>query len=68
PIRRFVEHLREARVPITALEEPGMFHVFPILMPWAEASRRVFAAIESFVKGQLEAAGAGRLGPDSASA
>ena len=26
-----------------------MFHVFPILMPWAEASRRVYRAVGEFV-------------------
>ena len=29
--------------PDRAIEEAGMFHVFPILMPWAGASRRVRA-------------------------
>ncbi len=39
PIRLFVDHLHAAGVEVVALEEPGMFHVFPILMPWAEGSR-----------------------------
>jgi acetyl esterase/lipase len=68
PIRRFVEHLRDAEVPVIALEEPGMFHVFPILMPWAEASRRVFPAIEAFVDHQLAPAAAGRPKSGSATA
>jgi monoterpene epsilon-lactone hydrolase len=68
PIRRFVEHLQEAEIPVVALEEPGMFHVFPILMPWAQASRRVFSAIEAFVGRQLAAAEAGRPEPESATA
>jgi monoterpene epsilon-lactone hydrolase len=38
---------------VTASEEPGMFHVFPILMPWAEASRRVFHAVGEFVHSRL---------------
>ncbi|MDL9946203.1 alpha/beta hydrolase [Gordonia sp. ABSL11-1] len=41
-IREFADGLRAAGVPIHAMEEYGMFHVFPILMPWAEASKRVF--------------------------
>jgi hypothetical protein len=32
PIRRFVEHVDASGVETVALEEPGMFHVFPILM------------------------------------
>lgn len=48
-IRQFVEHLQTAGVETVGLEEPGMFHVFPILMPWAEASRRVFRAVTTFV-------------------
>ncbi|MGV9672801.1 alpha/beta hydrolase [Gordonia sp. NPDC003504] len=40
-IRQFVENLRAADVPLMAMEERGMFHVFPILMPWAESSKRV---------------------------
>ncbi|MCU0310497.1 MAG: alpha/beta hydrolase [Acidimicrobiales bacterium] len=49
PIRRFVVRLREADVDHTALEEPGMFHVFPILMPWADQSRRVYRSVAAFV-------------------
>ena len=52
-IRRFVAHLDEAGVDVAALEEPGMFHVFPILMPWAEASRRVYRAVGEFVTARL---------------
>jgi len=53
PIRRLVLHLIEAGVPTTAMEEAGMFHVFPILMPWADASRRVLRAAAEFVAGRL---------------
>jgi epsilon-lactone hydrolase len=56
-IRRLVVHLDQAGVPTTSMEEPGMFHVFPILMPWAAASRRVFAAVHTFVEERLAAAG-----------
>jgi monoterpene epsilon-lactone hydrolase len=48
-IRRFVVNLDHADVDVLALEEPGMFHVFPILMPWAEGSRRVYRAVGEFV-------------------
>lgn len=48
-IRHLVERLRDADVDTMSLEEPGMFHVFPLLVPWAEASQRTFDAIETFV-------------------
>lgn len=48
-IRRFVARLEECGVPTAAHEEPGMFHVFPILMPWASASRRAYAAADDFI-------------------
>jgi hypothetical protein len=32
-----------------------MFHVFPILMPWADASRRVYRAVGDFVRKRLAA-------------
>ncbi|NDZ96898.1 alpha/beta hydrolase [Streptomyces sp. SID6673] len=44
-IREFAEGLQAAGVRVHAMEERGMFHVFPILMPWAESSRRVFRAL-----------------------
>jgi len=52
-IRIFVAHLEGAGVPTTAMEEPGMFHVFPILMPWAEGSRRTYRAVGEFVRAHL---------------
>ncbi|MXP19861.1 alpha/beta hydrolase fold domain-containing protein [Gordonia sp. HNM0687] len=45
-IREFVESLEKAEVSVRGMEEPGMFHVFPILMPWAEASKRVFRSLK----------------------
>ncbi len=49
PIRRYVQRLREDGVPTEAHEFDGMFHVFPILMPWAEDSRDVFRLVRSFI-------------------
>jgi len=63
-LRRFVIHLERSGVEVTALEEAGMFHVFPILMPWADASRRVFRAATAFVDGLLPAATAGEAAGD----
>jgi len=53
PIREFVDHLENVGVDTLAIEEPGMFHVFPILMPWAEGSRRAFRAVGEFVRAHL---------------
>ena len=58
-IRLFVTHLERAGVDTTSLEEPGMFHVFPILMPWAEGSRRAYRAVGEFVRAHLPDGGAG---------
>jgi monoterpene epsilon-lactone hydrolase len=49
PIRRYVQHLREFGVPVEAQEFEGMFHVFPILMPWADCSREVFRQVRTFI-------------------
>jgi len=54
PIRRFVERLQRSGVQTTSIEEPRMFHVFPILMPWADASERVYQAVGAFVRKQFE--------------
>ncbi len=59
-IRRFVDHLESAGVDTTALEEPGMFHVFPILMPWAEGSRRAYREVGEFVASHLPGSGLDR--------
>jgi len=53
PIRRFAQRLERSGVDTLAIEEPGMFHVFPILMPWADASRRVYRAVGAFVRERL---------------
>ena len=52
-IRRFVARLEECAVEVTAIEEPSMFHVFPLVMPWADASLRVYRAVGDFVKRRL---------------
>ena len=65
-IRRFVTHLEEAGVDTVASEEPGMFHVFPILMPWADASRRVYRAVGEFVDRRLDDGHRDQPGPHPA--
>jgi acetyl esterase/lipase len=62
-ISRFVDHLGKAGVDTVSLEEPGMFHVFPILMPWADASRHAYRSVAAFVHAHLpDAVSVGALG------
>jgi monoterpene epsilon-lactone hydrolase len=49
PIRHFIARLDDAGIDTTVIEEPGMFHVYPFLMPWADASRRVFHEVGRFI-------------------
>ncbi len=73
-IRVFVDHLVASGVDVMSLEEPGMFHVFPILMPWADSSRRTYHQAGEFVSAHLPgeapavAAGDGIDGSGSSSA
>lgn len=52
-IRLLVRRLREGNVDTMAVEEPGMFHVFPILVPWSAAGQRAFGAVEAFTADAL---------------
>lgn len=49
-IRDMSAHLVACDVETTGEEAEGMFHVYPILMPWADASREVFARVGDFVR------------------
>jgi acetyl esterase/lipase len=49
PIRRYVQRLRDAGVQTDAHEYEGMFHVFQMLMPWADDSRDVFRRMDHFI-------------------
>ncbi len=49
PIRRYVARLCQAGVPTDAREFDGMFHVFEILMPWADDSREVSRHVHRFI-------------------
>ena len=55
PIRDFIVRLDEADVATTVMEEPGMFHVYPFLMPWSDASHRVFREVGHFIRSCLPA-------------
>ena len=51
--RRLVDELEAGGVDTTVVEERGMFHVYPILMPWADASRRTYRDVGRFVSERL---------------
>jgi hypothetical protein len=53
-------------VPTTVVEAPNMFHVFPILMPWANSSRETYRAGGRFVAERLVQQDPARL-PDAES-
>lgn len=53
-IRDLVANLRAAGVEVRAIEAHGMFHVFPILMPWLDASKQVFAELDEFVDSHVQ--------------
>ncbi len=43
-VRAVVDRIREAEVPVTYIEEPGLLHVYPVLpVPEAKAARRTIA-------------------------
>ncbi|CAN5523242.1 hypothetical protein BH10ACT3_BH10ACT3_12770 [soil metagenome] len=52
-IRVLCEHLNKAGVPVTGAEAEGMFHVYPILMPWADVSRKVYSEVGEFVRKRI---------------
>jgi len=53
-IQVLAQHLAASGVLNNCSEADGMFHVYPILMPWAEASRDVFAAIATFIRARVD--------------
>lgn len=55
-IRLFVKRLRATGVVHRAYESDAMFHVFPIVMPWADESRRVQREASRFVRDLLASA------------
>lgn len=48
-IEAFVEHLTLSGTSTESFSERNMFHVFPIVAPWADASRRMFNELDGFV-------------------
>jgi acetyl esterase/lipase len=57
-VRRLVDRMREAGVDVQAVEVDGVFHVFPILLPWSSCARDVVGRIDRFVDGVVVGAGA----------
>ncbi len=53
-IEAFTEHLDAAGIATEAHEEEGMFHVFPIVMPWSGPAKEVFSAMDDFVSVHVE--------------
>ena len=49
-IVELAEHLGTAGVTSVTTEAEGMFHVYPILMPWADAGREAYREIGEFVR------------------
>ena len=52
-IRLLAERLETTGIETTAIEAPGMFHVYPIIMPWHPAAREALATIGSFVERRI---------------
>lgn len=47
---RFAEELRAAGVTTYTVEGEGMYHVYPIVVPWSASGRAVVAAVGRFVR------------------
>ncbi len=48
-VRRLVDSMRDEGVSVEAVEVDGVFHVFPILLPWSTCAKEVVARIDGFV-------------------
>ncbi len=53
-VRRLVDRMGSAGVEVQAVEVDGVFHVFPILLPWSSCAREVVGRIDDFVDGVVE--------------
>ena len=61
-ILAFSERLIEAGVSVEVHQEDAMFHVFPIVMPWADAAKRVFASMDRFISRHVATSGSNTIG------
>ena len=48
-VRRLVDRMESEGVAVRAVEVDGVFHVFPILLPWSTCARDVVERIDAFV-------------------
>ena len=53
-IEEFVGRLKAADVEVEAFKAPFMFHVYEILMPWADVSKETIASVSKFIDRQLQ--------------
>ena len=53
-IEEFIDKLEKADVDVTKFEAPYLFHVYEILMPWADQSKATIAAVVDFIDRQLD--------------
>lgn len=57
-VRRLVARMDEEGVAVSAVEVEGVFHVFPILLPWSSCAKDVVGQIDDFVDGLVARAAA----------
>ena len=53
-VRRLVARMDEEGVAVQAVEVDGVFHVFPILLPWSHCAKDVVGRIDDFVDRLVE--------------
>lgn len=59
-IRLLSDHIEDAPIQSVRSEADGMFHVYPILMPWAGASQEVYREVGEFVRERVTEASEAR--------
>ena len=52
-IEEFIDKLEKADVDVTKFKAPYLFHVYEILMPWADQSKATIATVVEFIDRQL---------------
>jgi len=62
-IVRFAERVDEAGVRVILFDEPNMFHVYMVLLPWMRASRRLYDAIAEVFQAYRQEGGPVRADP-----
>lgn len=65
-IVRFTKRLTDAGVRVVLFDEPDMFHVYMVLMPWMHASRRLYDAIAEVFRFYRAEGKLKRAAPDAA--